>query len=52
MSERQICLCWLDEGDECSHQKHKGSLTTCESYEIWRKCLDKEDINFEDDQIK
>jgi len=38
------CLCWLSECN-CQFQRHKGPLTFCESYEIWKLCTNKEDIN-------
>ena len=49
MSDQPICLCWVDdEESRCQFKRHKGSLITCESYEIWRACVRKEDIDFGD----
>ena len=45
MSKHPICLCWIDdEESKCQFKRHKGSLTTCESYEIWKACVRKEDV--------
>jgi len=41
---KKVCLCWLSECF-CQFQRHKGPFTICESQEIFRKCLNKEDIN-------
>ena len=47
MSDQPICLCWVDdEKSRCQFKRHKGSLTTCESYEIWKACVRKEEIDF------
>jgi len=49
MSDQPICLCWIeDEESRCQFKRHKGSLITCESYEIWRACVRKEEIDFGD----
>ncbi|MCK4383772.1 MAG: GIY-YIG nuclease family protein [Candidatus Lokiarchaeota archaeon] len=49
MNDQPICLCWIDdEESRCQFKRKKGSLMTCESYEIWRVCVSKEEINFED----
>jgi len=49
MSDQPICLCWLDdEVSRCQFKQNKGSLITCESYEIWKACVRKEEIGFED----
>ena len=47
MNNQPICLCWVDdEESRCQFKRHKGSLTTCESYEIWKACVRKEEIDF------
>jgi len=47
MSDQPICLCWIDdEESRCQYKRHKSSLTTCESYEIWKACVRKEEIDF------
>jgi len=49
MSDQPICLCWIeDEESRCQFKRPKGSLVTCESYEIWRACVRKEEIDFGD----
>ena len=49
ISDQLICLCWLDdEESRCQFKRHKGSFITCESYEIWRACVRKEEIGFGD----
>ena len=49
LSDQPICLCWLDdEENRCQYIRHKCSLKTCESYEIWKACVRKEEINFGD----
>ncbi len=49
MSDQPICLCWVDdEESRCQFKRHKGSLITCESYEIWKACVRKEEIDFGD----
>jgi len=49
MSDQPTCLCWVDdEESRCQYIRHKGSLKTCESYEIWKACVRKEEINFGD----
>ena len=49
MSDQPICLCWVnDEESRCQFKREKGSLITCESYEIWKACVRKEDIDFGD----
>jgi len=49
MSDQLICLCWVnDEESRCQYKRHKSSLTTCESYEIWKACVRKEEIHFGD----
>jgi len=49
MSDQPICLCWVDdEESKCQFKRHKGSLVTCESYEIWKACVRKEEIGFGD----
>lgn len=42
------CLCWLSECN-CNFQRHIGLLTFCDDPEIFRKCLNNEDINYGDD---
>ncbi len=47
MSDHPICLCWIDdEESRCQFKRHKSSLITCESYEIWKACVRKEEIDF------
>jgi len=46
MSDQPICLCWIDDESRCQFQRQKGSLITCESYEIWKACVRKEEIDF------
>ena len=47
MSDQPISLCWLDDEESgCQFKRHKGSLITCESYEIWKACVRKEEIDF------
>ena len=49
MNDQPICLCWIDdEESRCQYKQHKGSLTTCKSYEIWKACVRKEEIDFGD----
>ena len=49
MSDQPICLCWIDdEESRCQFKRYKGSLITCESYEIWKACIRKEEIDFRD----
>ncbi len=49
MSDQPICLCWVDDGESrCQYKRHKSSLITCESYEIWKACVRKEEIDFGD----
>ncbi len=46
MSDHPICLCWVDdEESRCQFKHRKDSVITCESYEIWRACVRKEDLN-------
>jgi len=47
MSDQHICLCWVDdEESRCQYKRHKDSFITCESYEIWKACVRKEEIDF------
>ena len=47
MRDQPICLCWVDdEGSRCQYKRHKGSIIKCESYEIWKACVRKEEIDF------
>lgn len=39
------CLCWLSEC-YCQFQRHSIHFTFCVDPEIYRLCLDKEDINY------
>jgi len=49
VSDPPICLCWVeDEESRCQFKRHKGSLMTCESYEIWKACVKKEELYFGD----
>jgi len=49
MSDQPICLCWVDdEESRCQYKRQKSSLITCESYEIWKACVRKEEIDFGD----
>ncbi len=49
LSDQSICFCWVDdEESRCQYKRHTGSLITCESYEIWRACVRKEEIDFGD----
>jgi len=49
ISDQTICLCWLDdEESRCQFKRQKSSLITCESYEIWRACVRKEELDFGD----
>ncbi len=49
LSDQPICFCWVDDKESrCQFKQHKGSIITCESYEIWRSCVRKEEINFGD----
>ena len=49
MSDQSICLCWIDdEESRCQYIRRKGSLITCESDEIWKACVRKEEIDFGD----
>ena len=49
MGDQPICLCWVDdEKSRCQYKRPKGSLITCESYEIWKACLRKEEKDFGD----
>ena len=48
-NDQPICLCWVnDEESRCQYKRHNGSLITCESYEIWKACIRKEEIDFGD----
>jgi hypothetical protein len=48
-SDHPICSCWVDDkASICQYKRLKGSLTTCESYEIWKACVRKEEIDFGD----
>ena len=42
------CLCWLSEC-YCQFQKHTAHLVFCDDPEIFRLCVDHEDINHGDD---
>jgi hypothetical protein len=47
LSDHPICFCWIDDKESgCQFKQHKSSIITCESYEIWRSCVRKEEINF------
>jgi len=49
ISDQLICLCWIvDEESRCQYKRQKGSLITCESYEIWKACVRKEEKDFGD----
>ena len=48
MSDQPLCFCWIDDGSKCRSQRHKEAFTTCESYEIWKACVRKEEIDFGD----
>ncbi|MHA2288863.1 MAG: GIY-YIG nuclease family protein [Promethearchaeota archaeon] len=49
MSDQPTCLCWVDdEESKCQYRRHTDSLITCESYEIWKACVRKEEIDFGD----
>jgi len=49
MRDQPICLCWIDDEEgRCQYIRRKGSLITCESYEIWKACVRKEEIDFGD----
>ena len=49
MLDQPICLCWIDdEESRCQFKRDKGSLITCESHEIWKACVRKEEIDFGD----
>ena len=49
INDQPFCFCWIDDEDsECQFQLQKGSVTSCESYEIWRACVRKEEKNFGD----
>lgn len=49
MSDQPLCLCWVDdEESRCQFKRYKGSFITCESYEIWKACVRKEEIDFGD----
>ena len=39
------CLCWLSE-HKCQFQHHTDHFVFCDDPEIFRLCLDNEDINF------
>ena len=44
MTEKELCLCWVEDRESpCSHKRHRGFLITCESKEIWSKCVEKEE---------
>ncbi len=42
------CLCWLSEC-YCQFQRHATNFVFCDDPEIFRLCLDKENINYGDD---
>jgi hypothetical protein len=46
MSDQPMYLCWVDEESKCQFKRDKDSLMTCESYEIWKACVRKEEIDF------
>ncbi len=49
ISDPPICLCWLgDDETRCQYKRHKDPLITCESYDIWKACVRKEEIDFGD----
>ena len=49
MSDKIICFCWIeDEESKCQFQRHKDSLIMCETYEVWKACVKKEEIDFGD----
>ncbi|NVM44828.1 MAG: GIY-YIG nuclease family protein [Candidatus Lokiarchaeota archaeon] len=51
IDNQPICLCWVDDDESrCQFKRHKTSLITCESYEIWKACVRKEEkeIDFGD----
>jgi len=49
MSEtKNICLCWLSECD-CQFQRHNGVFTLCVSLEIWKICINNEELNYGDE---
>ena len=49
IGDQLICLCWVDDDESrCQYKRHTGSLITCESYEIWKACVRKEEIDFGD----
>ena len=39
------CLCWLSEC-KCQFQRHTDYCVFCDDPEIFRLCLDNEDINY------
>ncbi|MHA2010329.1 MAG: GIY-YIG nuclease family protein [Candidatus Hodarchaeales archaeon] len=46
MSDHSICLCWVDdEKSKCQFKRNKNLRITCESYEIWKACVRKEEID-------
>ena len=48
ISDQPICLCWIDDDSKCQFKRHNDLLITCESYDIWKACVRKEDIDFGD----
>lgn len=49
LSDQPMYLCWIDNGESrCQCKRQMGSLITCESYEIWKACVRKEEIDFGD----
>jgi len=48
MNDQPICLCWMDDEGRCQFKRHKVSTITCKSYEIWKACVRKEKLDFED----
>jgi len=49
MSDQPTCFCWVDDEESgCQFKRQEGSLITCDSYEIWRACVRKEEIDFGD----
>ena len=49
MSDQPVSFCWIgDEESNCQFKRHKYSLITCESYDIWKACVRKEEIDFGD----
>ncbi len=43
--EKCLCLCWLSEC-YCQFQHHTDHFVVCDDPEIFKLCLDKEDINY------